>query len=201
MDHGPPTSLTMARMRQVRQSGPMDFDRPFPPDPYSLLPVPATFTLTSTDLVDGERMPDEHTARGKNRSPALAWSGFPRETQSFVVSCYDPDAPSPSGYWHWNLLDVPANVTSLPTNAGAPDGSGLPGGAFHVTSDGHEPGYEGGGPPAGDHPHRYIFAVHALDVPSLAERGLTPDATNAQVGVNVFFHALARATLMVTYTS
>ncbi|WP_125776550.1 YbhB/YbcL family Raf kinase inhibitor-like protein [Antribacter gilvus] len=177
----------------------MDFERPYPPDPYSLLPVAATFRLTSTDLVDGERMPDRHAVQHENVSPALEWSGFPEGTQSFVVSCYDVDAPTPSGYWHWNLVDLPAGVTSLPTGAG--DGSDLPGGAFQVRGDGRNPGYEGAGPPPGDHPHRYIFAVHALDVPSLAELGLSPEATNAQVGFNVFFHALGRATLMVTYSA
>lgn len=179
----------------------MDFERPYPPDPYSLLPVPETFSLTSSDLVDGERIPDRHTADHENLSPALEWSGFPAGTRSFVVSCYDPDAPTPSGYWHWNVVDVPADVTSLATDAGAADGSGLPGGAFQVPGDGRSPGYEGAGPPPGDRPHRYIFAVHALDVPSLAEAGgLSPQATSAQVHFNVYFHALARATLMVTYS-
>src|SRR5690606_32817604 len=148
----------------IRQSEAMDFTRPYPPDPYTLLPAPATFTLTSEDLSDGERMPDAHAAHDKGLSPALEWTGFPEGTRSFVVTCYDPDAPTPMGYHHWTVVDLPADVTSLPAGAGAPGGSGLPAGAFHTDSDGHTPGYEGAAPPPGDHPHRYIFAVHALDV-------------------------------------
>ncbi|MCA5893484.1 YbhB/YbcL family Raf kinase inhibitor-like protein [Isoptericola sp. NEAU-Y5] len=172
-----------------------NFERPLPPDPYSLLPAPG-FTLTSTDVTEGEPLAVDFTVDGAGDSPQLSWSGFPEATRSFVVSCFDPDAPTPSGYWHWNLVDVPSTVTSLPRGAGAPDGSGLPAGAFHVTSDGGRQGFEGAGPPEGDHAHRYVFAVHALDVPSL---GLTTDNTNVHVAFNAWFHTLARATLTATY--
>ena len=174
----------------------MDLSRPYPPDPYSLLPKVPDFTLTSPDFSDGERLPVDFTVDGAGVSPALEWSGFPEGTRSFVVSCYDPDAPTPSGYWHWNLVDVPASVTSLARGAGAGDGSALPDGAYQVSSDGQEPGFEGAGPPPGDHEHRYIFAVHALDT---AELGVGPDATNAQVAFTAVFHTLARAVLMGTY--
>jgi Raf kinase inhibitor-like YbhB/YbcL family protein len=174
----------------------MDLSRPYPPDPYSLLPQVPSFTVTSPDITDGERLPVDFTVDGDNVSPALEWSGFPEGTRSFVVSCFDPDAPTPSGYWHWNLVDVPASVTSLPRGAGAPDGSGLPDGAYHVRSDGRTLGFEGAAPPPGDHEHRYVFAVHALDVPEL---GVGPDATNAQVAFNAVFHTLARAVLVGTY--
>lgn len=177
----------------------MDFTRPTPPDPYSLLPAPAGFTLRSSDITDGERLPAAHAADGDNVSPALEWSGAPEGTRSFVVSCYDPDAPTPSGYWHWNVVDLPGDVTSLARGAGAADGSGLPAGAFHVHSDGHTPGFEGAGPPPGDHEHRYVFAVHALDV-APGELGLGPDNTGAQVHFNVYFHLLGRATLTATYS-
>ncbi|WP_277210639.1 YbhB/YbcL family Raf kinase inhibitor-like protein [Isoptericola croceus] len=174
----------------------MDFTRPVPPDPYSLLPAPATFELTSADFSPGEPMPSDHAADGGNTSPELSWSGFPEATRSFVVSCFDVDAPTPSGYWHWHVLDLPASVTSLARGAGAADGSGLPDDAFQLTSDGGQPGFEGAGPPPGDRAHRYVFAVHALDVDSLE---LTTDHTNVQAAFNVYFHTLARATLTGTY--
>ena len=175
----------------------VDLDsRPPAPDPYAQLPAVPGFTLTSTDLVDGDPMPAAHVAAEGDRSPALAWSGFPAGTRSFVVSCFDPDAPTPAGFWHWTLADVPATVTSLPTGAGAPDGSGVPDGAFHVRHDGGGPGYTGAAPPAGDRPHRYVFAVHALDVERL---GVDSSATPAYVGFNLAFHTLARGVLRGTY--
>ncbi|MBL0888092.1 YbhB/YbcL family Raf kinase inhibitor-like protein [Myceligenerans indicum] len=176
----------------------MDFTRPAPADPYSLLPAPAVFTLTGPDVVDGERLPVAYTVDGEALSPALEWSGAPAGTRSFAVSCFDPDAPSPSGYWHWNLVDLPAEVTSLPRGAGGADGGLLPAGAFQVRGDGGYPGFEGAGPPRGDHEHRYVFAVHALDAaPGRLVPG--PGSTNAQVHVSIFFHLLGRATLTATY--
>ena len=95
-------------------------DRPVKPDPYALQPPVPAFTLTSDDLVDGERLADAHTNTdaGDNVSPQLSWSGFPPQTASFLVSCYDPDAPGVAGWWHWTLVDVPATTTSLPRGAG-----------------------------------------------------------------------------------
>ena len=79
----------------------MDLTRPQAPYPYDLLPkVPATFTITSQDMEDGKPLADKFAAPHENISPALAWHGYPKQTQSFVVTCFDPDAPTPSGWWH-----------------------------------------------------------------------------------------------------
>lgn len=74
------------------------FDRPTAPNPYEALPPTQTFTLKSNDLIDGQPLPLLHSAQGGNVSPHLQWSGFPQETESFFVSCFDPDAPTPSGF-------------------------------------------------------------------------------------------------------
>jgi hypothetical protein len=132
---------------------------------------------------------------GQNLSPQLAWSGFPAETRSFAVTCYDPDAPTGSGFWHWVLVNVPASVTELPRGAGSTSSAGLPG-AFSVRNDYGESTYGGSAPPAGDRPHRYVFAVHALDVEKL---DVTPDTSAAAVGFNLTFHTLARAVIRPTY--
>jgi Raf kinase inhibitor-like YbhB/YbcL family protein len=172
-------------------------DRPIAQDPYDKLPPVPTFTLTSPDIADGARLASDFAVDGANQSPALAWTGFPAGTRSFVVNCYDPDAPTPSGYWHWTVIDIPATVTSLTRGAGAVGGGHLPRGAFHARSDGGDDGYEGAGPPPGDKPHRYVYAVHALDVDQL---GVGPSTSPAAVGFNVTFHVLARATLTATYS-
>lgn len=173
----------------------MSLSRPLPPPPYSLMPQLPSFDLHSSDLTDGEVLADLHVLSKGNTSPQLSWSGAPEGTKSFVVTCFDPDAPTPSGYWHWGLVDVPADVTSLDTGAGGA-GISLPGNAFHVRTDGGASAFEGAAPPAGDHPHRYYFAVHAVGLDSL---GVGPDASLAVVSFNLAFKAIGRAVIHATY--
>jgi len=171
----------------------MSLDRPVAPDPYDLLPPVASFTLTSDDVADGKPLDAKFahpSVGGDNVSPHLAWSGQPEATRGFVVTCFDPDAPTGSGFWHWSLVNVPASVTSLPQGAAPPEG------AFAVRNDYGEREYGGAAPPAGDRPHRYVFAVHALDVATL---DVTPDASPAYIGFNLAFHTIARATLRPTF--
>ncbi len=173
----------------------MSLDRPIAEDPYQKLPAVPAFEVSSTDISDGAALPEPQVADGGNTSPALSWSGFPGGTKSFVVTCFDPDAPTPSGFWHWVAVDIPADVTELSVGAGASDES-LPGGAFHVRSDTGEAAYSGAAPPEGDHTHRYYFVVHAVGEEKLGvEAGVTP----AVVSFNLAFKTLARAQLVGTY--
>ena len=173
----------------------MSLERPVAPDPYALLPQVASFTLSSTDVSDGRPLAEAHLFEGGNTSPQLSWTGFPEETKSFVVTCFDPDAPTPSGFWHWVAVNIPASVTSLDTGAGASDDA-LPAGAFHVRSDFGTRAFGGAAPPPGDQVHRYFFVVHAVDVDKLDVDG---DASPAVVSFNLAFHTLARAILVPTH--
>ncbi|MEV0682016.1 YbhB/YbcL family Raf kinase inhibitor-like protein [Actinosynnema sp. NPDC050436] len=175
----------------------MSLERPVAPDPYSLLPAVAAFDVTSTDVRDGETLPDAHVQAAGDTSPQLSWSGFPDGTKSFVVTCFDPDAPTPSGFWHWVAVNLPASTTSLDTGAGASDDT-LPAGAFHVRNDYGTRSFGGAAPPPGDPAHRYAFVVHAVDVDRL---DVTPDASPAVVSFNLAFHTLARAIITPTYAS
>jgi Raf kinase inhibitor-like YbhB/YbcL family protein len=172
-----------------------------PHDPYADLPSVPSFTVSSTDVADGETLAVPFRsgifgAGGEDRSPQLSWSGFPEETRSFAVTCYDPDAPTASGFWHWAVVDIPASVTELPTGAGDENGSGLPDGAFQLRNDGGLARYVGSAPPPGHGPHRYFFVVHAVDVESL---GIPTDATPAFLGFNLFGHTLARGAIVPVY--
>lgn len=173
----------------------MSLDRPVAPNPYDLLPATESFTLTSTDVADGQPLRDEQVAALGNTSPQLAWEGAPEGTKSFVVTCFDPDAPTPSGFWHWVLVDLPADVTSLATGAGA-ETSSLPGGAFMCRNDGNQKAFMGAAPPQGDQVHRYFFVVHAVGEDTL---GVDSDATPAVVSFNLAFKTLGRAILHGTY--
>ena len=174
----------------------MDLSRPVAPEPYALLPQLPALAVRSDDLTEGERLAETFVAEGGNTSPHLAWEAGPEGTRSYVVSCFDPDAPTPAGFWHWTVWDVPAGATSLPRGAGSPDGPGLPAGAVQARNDAGAVGYVGAAPPQGDHVHRYVFAVHALDVESL---DLEPSTTPTAVAFNALFHALARGTVTATY--
>ncbi|GII94766.1 YbhB/YbcL family Raf kinase inhibitor-like protein [Sinosporangium siamense] len=171
-----------------------------PPIPYDYLPEVPVLTVESDDIRDGERLADKHVFNdwgmtGQNISPHLRWSGAPAGTRSYAVTCFDPDAPTGSGFWHWVLFDLPPEITELPAGAGGGDFKGLPPGAIHARNDYSRKEYGGAAPPPGS-PHRYLFTVHALAADTL---GVDSDAPPAVVGFNITANTLARGYIAPVY--
>jgi hypothetical protein len=147
-------------------------------------------TLTEAQVFNG------FGCSGKNVSPALKWSGAPKDTKSYAVTVYDPDAPTGSGWWHWVVYNIPASATELPEGAGTADGKGLPAGSAQGRTDFGAPGFGGACPPKGDKPHRYIFTVYALKTDKL---DVPADATAALVGFMIHANKLGQATFTAKY--
>ena len=157
--------------------------------------------LTSSSFNDGDYLALDHVlsadygfgCSGGNKSPQLAWSGAPEGTKSFAVTCFDPDAPTGSGFWHWVVVNIPLDVNELALDAGNPGSGKLPSGALQVRTDYGEPGYGGPCPPQGDNPHPYLFTVFAVGDEQLP---VTADTSAAVVGFQLDFKRLAKAELM-----
>jgi Raf kinase inhibitor-like YbhB/YbcL family protein len=151
------------------------------------------FALTSQATPDGTVVATDQLAPeagGNSTSPDLAWTGVPEGTRSFAVTCFDPDAPTGSGYWHWIAWDIPATTTSLPL-ALPREGAGIQ----QALNDFGRRGYDGPNPPAGP-VHRYVFTVHALPVEEL---GVDPDLPHVNPRFMIHTQQLGTASLTATY--
>lgn len=151
------------------------------------------FSVTSTTFAAGATIPARvafSACGGENVSPQLSWSGFPPGTQSFALTCFDPDAPTGSGFWHWVVANIPARVTSLEESAAT---KGLPLGATQGFTDYGTSHWGGPCPPPGDPPHRYIFTVYALDIPSI--EGAGPTMSGARLIFSMRGHLLAKGSI------
>lgn len=163
------------------------------------------FSLTSPTIKNGATLTIDQVFKGfgcegKNISPALAWSGAPKDTKSFAVTVYDPDAPTGSGWWHWVMFNIPADATTLEADAGnitlMP--TKAPKGAIQSRTDFGAPGFGGACPPVGSikKPHRYIFTVFALKTDKI---DLDANASGALVGYMLNANKIASASFTARY--
>lgn len=161
---------------------------------------PSKLVLTSTDIATGKHMNKTQEFNGfgcvgGDLSPQLSWSGAPAGTVAYAITAYDPDAPTGSGWWHWQVVNIPANVTSLAAGAGNPDNTKIPKGAQHIENDYGVAGFGGACPPKGDNAHRYQFTVHALS--KILE--LPANASGALTGYMINSNSLGSSTLEALY--
>src|SRR5271154_880086 len=152
-------------------------------------------TVTSSEVSDGSTIKDAQVAnvfgcKGGNISPSLSWSGAPSGTKSFVITNFDPDAPTGSGFWHWVVFNIPAGTTSIPKNAGDVKAKLMPEGAIQSRNDVGTDGWIGPCPPADGTRHRYIFTVFAVDEEKL-QYAKDHNVSAALVGFELHFHTLA----------
>lgn len=146
-----------------------------------------TMTLQSADFAAQATLPRAVMAAdcgGKNRTPALEWSGVPAGTKSFAIVEHDPDAPLAGGFYHWVVYDIPGTARRLTANV-------LPAGTKTGTSSTGQAEYYGPCPPPGP-AHRYVFTLYALDVENI---GADTPLTALQLVQRIGNHALAKATL------
>jgi len=158
-------------------------------------------TLSSSDIKQDEFMSKNQEfngfgCSGKDTSPHLKWSNIPTGTKSFAVTAYDPDAPTGSGWWHWQIVDIPVSVTELKSGAGNTKSKNVPKGSFQVTNDYGSSGFGGACPPKGHGIHRYQFTVHALSVETLS---LPKSASGALAGYMINANSIASSTIESLY--
>ena len=159
--------------------------------------------ITSSSFKDGDYLPMDHVLSAKygfgcsggNQSPQLAWSGAPQGTRTFAVTCFDPDAPTGSGFWHWVVANIPASVMELPLDAGNPAAGKMPAGAVTMRNDVGSNEYVGPCPPQGEHPHRYFFTVFAVG----GELQVNEQTTPAVCGFQLHFNTLDKAELVALF--
>lgn len=155
------------------------------------------FKLTSTDISEGEKLSSKHvfkgfSCEGENVSPNLSWSGAPKETKSFVITAYDPDAPTGSGWWHWGVANIPATVSNVKTGEKTAD---LGSTVFEIRNDYGSHDFGGACPPPGE-VHRYVFTVYALKIDKLPA---DKTASAALIGYLTKANALASAKITAVY--
>jgi len=166
------------------------------------LPVFAeSFTISSSDIAHGEFMDKKQEFKGfgcsgGDISPHLAWSGAPEGTKSFAVTVYDPDAPTGSGWWHWQIVNIPAQLSELVAGAGSTSETLAPKGSLQVANDYGNRGFGGACPPAGHGVHHYRFKIHALSVEKLE---LPDNASGALAGYMINANTIASSEIEALY--
>jgi Raf kinase inhibitor-like YbhB/YbcL family protein len=143
--------------------------------------APRSITLTSPAFRDGGTIPERFSCDGEGSSPALRWSGAPRNARQLALVVEDPDADR---FVHWTVVGIPASAAGIPENR-------VPAGAVETENSFGKRGWGGPCPPEGDDPHRYVFALYATDAPL----GLGRDSSLDEVRAALSDHAIARGTL------
>lgn len=155
----------------------------------------STFTLTSESIKNNQTLASEQVLNGfgcsgGNISPDLKWQGAPEGTKSYALLVHDPDAPRPTGWWHWLVINIPATKTEFKK------GEKLSAPMLETVTDFNNTGYGGACPPKGHGVHHYNFTIYALDVESL---DIAVDTNPNEVEKIVKSHSLTSSTITALY--
>jgi hypothetical protein len=158
-------------------------------------------TLSSKDISQGEFMSKAQEfngfgCSGSDLSPHLKWTNAPKGTKSFAITAYDPDAPTGSGWWHWQIVNIPVTVMEIPTGAGNTKNNNAPTGSTQIQNDYGNRGFGGACPPEGHGVHHYRFTLHALSVEKLE---LPLYASGALAGYMINGHTIESTTIESLY--
>ncbi|MFW6298994.1 MAG: YbhB/YbcL family Raf kinase inhibitor-like protein [Bacillota bacterium] len=151
----------------------------------------SNMALKSSAFEEDGVIPKKHTGEGENVSPPLFWENAPKETKSFALVAFDPDAPLVKkqgvGFTHWVLYNIPPEIHELKSG----DSNYTQG----VNEQGGE-GYTGPMPPQGHGTHRYYFHLFALD----KSPDLKPGLDYEKLLKKIEPHVIATNRLVGTYT-
>ena len=155
----------------------------------------SSFVLTSETIKNNQTLPNEQVLNsfgctGENVSPDLKWSGAPAGTKSYALLVHDPDAPRPTGWWHWLVVNIPVTKTEFKK------GEKLSMPMLETVTDFKNTGYGGACPPKGHGVHHYNFTIYALDTEKL---DVSVDTDPNEVEKIVKSHALASSTITALY--
>ncbi len=160
-----------------------------------------SLTLSSHDIAQGEFMAKAQEfngfgCSGGDLSPHLKWSNAPKGTKSFAITAYDPDAPTGSGWWHWQIVNIPTTVTEISTGAGSVKKDLAPQGSVQIINDYGSRGFGGACPPSGHGVHHYRYTIHAISVETLT---LPENASGALTGYMINANTIESYTIESLY--
>ncbi|MBL6664292.1 MAG: YbhB/YbcL family Raf kinase inhibitor-like protein [Rickettsiales bacterium] len=159
------------------------------------------FEFGSQDIKPGSSIKVKHVfdgfgCVGDNISPQLFWKNAPKDTKSFAITVYDPDAPTGSGWWHWIALNIPASYGSLSQEFGGKNEFLLNNDITQIKNDYGTYSFGGPCPPEGDKPHRYIFTIYALKTDKIA---ISQNSSAALAGFMINANMIAKKSFVAHY--
>jgi Raf kinase inhibitor-like YbhB/YbcL family protein len=160
--------------------------------------APHKITVESPVLKEGQPIPKDYTADGKNVSPPITWSNLPPGTRELALICEDPSAPTPQPFVHWVVYKIPPTAKGLPEGMPIDDTTPMPAelkGTIQGVSGFRRPIWRGPAPPKPGRTHHYHFIVYALDAPL----DLGPGANKAQLLEAMKGHIIGQGQLVATY--